>query len=113
MKHKYYKEIQKKYYEKTKEEKKKKVYASKLKRTYNFSVEEYNILLKEQNYSCRICKTTEPTETKTKFCVDHCHTTGKVRGLLCNKCNAGIGMFNDNPDLLVSAISYLKENSFE
>ena len=111
MKHKYYKDIQKKYYEKTKEEKKKKVYANKLKRAYNFTVDEYNVLLKEQNYACRICKTTEPTETKTKFCIDHDHVTGKVRGLLCNKCNAGIGMFNDNIDLLISAIAYIKETS--
>jgi hypothetical protein len=41
--------------------------------------------------------------------VDHCHTTGKIRGLLCSKCNPALGAFNDNIEILNSAIKYLKE----
>jgi hypothetical protein len=42
--------------------------------------------------------------------VDHNHSSGKVRGLLCNRCNRAIGMFEDSPELLLSAISYLQDN---
>jgi hypothetical protein len=90
-----------------------------LKRTYNLSVEDYESLLVIQNYSCKICGSTKANrEWKTKaqridLFVDHCHTTGKIRGLLCNKCNVGIAMFNEDFSTLTSAISYLKENSFE
>jgi len=44
---------------------------------------------------------------KKQLDVDHCHTTGEVRGLLCNRCNTGIGQFKDNPNILRSAARYL------
>lgn len=52
---------------------------------------------------CSICGSTH------KLCIDHCHTTGKVRGLLCSSCNMGIGHFGDSIEKLFSAISYLKD----
>jgi hypothetical protein len=60
-------------------------------------------LVKQQKGKCAICKTKmkEP-------CVDHCHTTGKIRGALCVNCNTGLGHFCDSVELLKSAISYLK-----
>ena len=89
-----------------------------LKRKYNLTLENYYGLLEYQEHVCAICKTAEPRvyqgrETFLPLFVDHCHETGKVRGLLCTKCNSGIGMFKDNIEYLISAISYLKENSIE
>jgi hypothetical protein len=46
---------------------------------------------------------------KLRLNVDHCHVTGKVRGILCNSCNNGLGRFRDNPDLLLKAADYLQQ----
>lgn len=92
-------------------------WASHLKRKYNLTVDDYASLLVSQGYSCKICgiqKTDRGWKMKTQridLFVDHCHASGRVRGLLCHKCNAGLGMFNENPDHLAGAIAYLKENS--
>jgi hypothetical protein len=70
-------------------------------------------MLKEQGGCCAICKVTENYKGHTgyrkdwSFSVDHCHTTGKVRGLLCNQCNRGIGMLQDDTNILKAAINYL------
>ena len=72
------------------------------------SPEKYLELLKESENRCRICNKTE--DDNIVLCVDHCHETGKLRGLLCNNCNAGIGMLNDDPDLLRKALEYLYEH---
>jgi len=87
---------------------KKKYYDHKhqLKRKYNLSIEEYNTLFLIQEGRCYICERHQ-SECKTKFAVDHDHITGKVRGLLCNKCNLGLGSFNDSIKLLKKAILYL------
>ena len=58
------------------------------------------------NPKCMICGVDEPTNGKA-LAVDHCHNTGRFRGLLCVSCNAGVGMFKDTPSLLVAAASYL------
>ncbi len=70
---------------------------------YGVSDKEYNVLLKKQHKSCKICK----KKDKRRLGIDHDHKTGKVRGLLCQKCNAGLGMFLDNIDSLRAAIKYL------
>lgn len=62
----------------------------------------------EQEGRCAICNRTEE-EAGSTFHLDHCHTTGKLRGLLCGKCNRGIGYLNDDVKLLSSAIDYLSE----
>lgn len=76
-----------------------------LKRRYGISLEFYNIVLKDQDNSCAICKTTDPGYES--FCVDHCHKTGKIRGLLCRKCNIAIGHLQDDPILCIRASKYL------
>lgn len=75
---------------------------------YNLTQEEYDLKLKEQNYSCAICDIHKDDCSK-EFCVDHCHKTGKVRGLLCNHCNSGIGFFKECDHVMKKAIQYLKK----
>lgn len=71
--------------------------------------EEYDRLLLLQDNKCHICKR-DQSELNKKLSVDHCHKTSDVRGLLCNKCNFGIGYFNDSIDLMKNAILYLEYN---
>ena len=83
---------------------------STLKRRYDLSLDEYNKLLQEQNKCCAICGTSNEQITK-RMHVDHNHDTGKVRGLLCDKCNRGLGFFNDDATQLRKALEYLNENN--
>lgn len=75
-------------------------------RSYGISVETYQKMISDQNNCCAICG----TSSDRSLDIDHCHTTGKVRGLLCSYCNKAIGMFKDNAEYLKSAIKYLKLN---
>ena len=70
------------------------------------SFEEYNLMLESQGNTCAICK----QESVTSLCVDHCHKSGDVRGILCSNCNAGLGMFKDDPNILKKAINYLNKH---
>lgn len=72
------------------------------------SIEEFNALFVAQNGCCKICNVHQSKMTR-RISVDHCHETGKIRGLLCDKCNVAIGMLKDNISLLESAILYLKK----
>ena len=94
----------------TKSGKKEKIRESNLKQRYNLSIEEYENLLRSQNGQCKICKATK-NKSNRRLSVDHCHKSGKIRGLLCNHCNVAIGMLKDNPELLKQAISYLKDSN--
>lgn len=80
-----------------------------IKRNFGISILEYNEMLKSQNYKCAICGI-DRNNYKREFSIDHCHNTGKIRGLLCTNCNTGIGMFKDNITTLHSAIKYLNIN---
>ena len=79
----------------------------KLKNRYGISYQEYLNMLSAQQERCAICGT-DDTGARKAFHVDHCHDTGKVRGLLCGNCNSGIGNLRDDIDLLYRAIEYLK-----
>lgn len=77
-------------------------------KTYGITKQQYKDMLKRQKGCCAICESKTSKTNQTEFFhVDHCHTTGKVRGLLCSKCNSGLGSFEDNPKFLQRAISYL------
>jgi len=73
-------------------------------RKYKLTVEFTEKLLSKE--VCDICGS--PPTPRRRNCIDHCHTTGQVRGLLCEDCNKGLGRFKDSPDLLGKAIKYLK-----
>jgi len=95
------------YYKKKKKEKRRKsVHAkSNLKRLYKMTEEEYAIMYAQQGGYCAICKGADPLN------VDHDHTTGKVRGLLCTSCNAGLANFKDSVEWLIQAIKYLTRSN--
>jgi hypothetical protein len=73
---------------------------------YGLTQEEHQDILVKQNNLCAICQ--KHIEGKV-LCVDHDHTTGKVRGLLCGNCNVGLGNFKDNTEVLQAAIAYLQK----
>ncbi len=82
-----------------------------LQRKYGVSLEWYHKKLSDQNGVCAICSKPETVKIKQKVIampVDHDHATGKPRGLLCTKCNRGLGLFFDSPEILRSAIKYLE-----
>ena len=80
-----------------------------LRTEYGLSLEDYGQMLKKQDHKCAICKTDETDVFKQVLYVDHCHNTGKIRGLLCMQCNAGLGKFKDSLDMLEAAKDYLKK----
>jgi hypothetical protein len=83
-----------------------------LKRHYGLSRGDYDAMLAAQDGRCAICGSTSPNGVRIKrFHVDHCHATGRVRGLLCENCNKGIGLFHDDTDLIHAAINYLDKYS--
>lgn len=77
-----------------------------LKRAYNITPEYYNQMSVEQEGRCAICGKYQ-SEFKESLSVDHEHNSGQIRGLLCPKCNTGLGQFQDSIDRLVCAILYL------
>lgn len=89
-----------------------KPHAYTIKHRFKLNISDYNKMLERQNNLCAICKKPE-TQLKKKYnkikmlSVDHCHKTGKIRGLLCHKCNTGIGSLCESRSILQSAINYL------
>lgn len=79
-----------------------------LKSKYNISLADFKQMILNQGGNCAICKTKLYTLDIKSVHTDHCHTTGKVRGILCKYCNFGLGWFKDNTKLLENAITYLK-----
>lgn len=80
---------------------------ARLKRKYNLSIDEYKTLIESQNNSCKVCGAHAKNNLKGKLYIDHCHTTGKVRGLLCMKCNSALGLLNDDKELIQNLLDYL------
>lgn len=102
------------YKKKYKEDNKSKLKDKQLREKFNITLDDYIKMLDEQNGCCKICKNPE-TAKNVKYgntmmlAVDHNHQTGKVRGLLCSRCNPALGAFNDSIETLKLAIKYLEE----
>lgn len=79
-----------------------------LRHKYGISLDKFLEMSASQDHKCKICLL--PCSVKPKLSVDHCHGTGKIRGLLCDRCNKGLGSFRDNEQSLVNAANYLKES---
>lgn len=75
---------------------------------YGITKDEYVSLYEFQNGCCAICNLELPFMTRDTH-LDHCHSTNKIRGILCRSCNVGLGNFGDNPELLESAALYLRK----
>jgi len=81
------------------------------KKRYGLSVEQKQELIDNQDGKCAIC--TNDLKDTHDVCVDHCHKTNKIRGILCRKCNLGIGHLNDSIEILKSAQKYLEKYNSE
>ncbi len=83
---------------------------------HNITPEQFADMIAEQNGVCSICGNPETQIRKgraIKLVLDHCHETGTIRGLLCSRCNLALGAFYDNIDILVSAVSYLRNSKIK
>lgn len=81
-----------------------------LKCKYGIDAAQFDEILKQQNFRCAICGISQ-AETNRYLCVDHCHRSKKVRGLLCTRCNAGIGNFKESTENLLKAINYVRSHA--
>lgn len=72
--------------------------------------DQFDAMLKAQDGRCAICNI-ESSQRKRVFAVDHCHRTGKVRALLCDTCNLGIGAFGEDRERMQKAIQYLRRHN--
>lgn len=77
-------------------------------KNYRITLDEYNLMYDRQKGNCDCCGKHE-SNFKRRLHVDHCHVTGQVRGLLCTRCNPGLGYFEDSVEKLEMAIAYLNK----
>lgn len=83
------------------------MYERKLMKVFNMTLFEYDQMASMQSHGCAICG--GKCSTNSRLSVDHCHTSGKVRGLLCMNCNTAIGQMQDNPERMIAAANYLRK----
>lgn len=89
---------------------KQRIWENKLQYRYGITRQDYDDLFIKQKGCCAICNTSNPSAKSKKhkyFSVDHCHQTGKIRGLLCATCNSAIGLLGDCPSTIAKASLYL------
>ncbi|MCA1569298.1 MAG: endonuclease VII domain-containing protein [Chloroflexi bacterium] len=79
-----------------------------LRRQFGISLEDYDERYRQQMGRCAVCSTERPVRGRGRLRVDHDHVTGAVRGLLCHRCNIGIGQFQESAVLLKRAVQYLE-----
>ena len=81
-----------------------------LRHVYGITLADFDAMLARQGGVCAICGTDRPRGRAGRLHVDHCHDTGRVRGLLCHACNTGLGHFGDSLERLRAATTYLTTN---
>ena len=81
---------------------------SDLMKDFGINADQYEAMLKEQNYVCAICN--KPDICNRDLAVDHCHNTKRVRGLLCTNCNMALGKFQDDLQIIQNAIEYISRD---
>jgi hypothetical protein len=84
-----------------------------LRRQYGIGAVEFDAILERQDGHCAICPAEVGSKGGRRLSVDHCHRTGRVRGILCSECNLGLGKFRDDPDLIEKAAQYLRQAEHE
>ena len=104
------KQQQRKYYKQNYQERKERNRDFRLRRMFGLEVGQYKILLEKQNFCCLICGRSQE-ELGKKLAVDHCHTTSKIRGLLCLHCNTALGQVQENIEVLQKMIQYIKDHN--
>lgn len=83
-----------------------------LKSKYGISLETFDTLLEQQGNKCALCSGSEPGGKHDIFHVDHCHSSGSVRGLLCHKCNIALGFLGDCQTAIQKALDYVTPSNF-
>lgn len=99
------------YAKKYREVRRKTLRSARLQREYGITQQQYDVLLSRQGGVCAICKETKASKRNGRVLplhVDHCHASGKLRGILCANCNTALGKFRDDIKLLLRAVAYLK-----
>lgn len=79
-----------------------------LQKKYGITLDDYRAMLDRQGGVCAICGGLDRTQDGRAMPVDHCHRTGKVRGILCSHCNRAVGLLGDDPEVITRAASYLR-----
>jgi len=86
-----------------------------IERAYGLTRDDYELMVIQQGGMCAICGTHQPSnrwsDTTNRWHVDHCHSTGRVRGLLCFSCNGGLGHFKDDLRRMKAAVAYLERHA--
>lgn len=77
---------------------------------YGITLKHYNDMCEQQDNKCGICNN-EDKEKAEFLCVDHCHNTNKVRGLLCTRCNRALGQLGDDLESILKVVEYLKSDN--
>lgn len=81
---------------------------ARIKYKYGLTSEAFEALWFSQGGCCKICRLPEPETSRRRLVIDHCHNSSRIRGLLCNNCNALLGMARDNPEVLRRGAAYLE-----
>lgn len=90
------------------EQKKERTFRYELRREYGLSIEEYEAMVKSQKGLCLLCEKPPKPGFHHRLQVDHCHASGKIRGLLCNTCNTALGRLGDGEEGILRLLRYVR-----